>query len=230
MDGDLAKGIPGVGELFRRAQALTVVERAHLAGRLSSAPWALVVGGLRLDGSSLLDVGCGPGLLALLLERCGYAGTYLGVDPDGRKVARARAWLKESERRSFRAVGVEGVKERGFDQAAIVDVLYLVPPPARAALVAEVASRLAPGGRLVALTSGGGPRWKRSIDRIQERLAVAVLGFTHGEVVAPCDGAEVASLFTQAGLLDVRVEDAGAGYVHGFELVTGRREDAGASA
>ena len=127
-------------------------------------------------------------------------------------------------------MGVEGVEERGFDQAAIVDVLYLVPPPARAALVAEVASRLAPGGRLVVLTSGGGPRWKRSIDWIQERLAVAVLGFTHGEVVAPCDGAEVASLFSQAGLNDVRVEDAGAGYVHGFELVSGRREDAGASA
>ncbi|MBK9089791.1 MAG: class I SAM-dependent methyltransferase [Holophagales bacterium] len=228
MDGDLAKAIPGVSELFRRARALTVAERAHLVGRLSSAPWALVVGGLRLDGSSLLDVGCGPGLLAHLLERCGYAGTYLGVDPDERKVARARAWLGESPRRAFRAVGVEGVEERGFDQAAIVDVLYLVPPSARAALVAEVASRLAPGGRLVALTSGGGPRWKRAVDRIQERLAV-VLGVTRGAVVAPCDGAEVASLFSQAGLLDVRVEDAGAGYVHGFELVSGRREDAGAS-
>ena len=66
-------------------------------------------------------------------------------------------------------------------------------------LVAEVASRLAPGGRLVALTSGGGPRWKRAVDRFQERLAV-VLGVTRGAVVAPCDGAEVASLFSQAGL------------------------------
>ncbi len=222
--------MPGPAELFRAARGLSVAERAHLAVRLASAPWTRVVAGLRFDGSSLFDVGCGPGLLAYLLERCGYAGTYLGVDPDERKVARACAWLGESPRRAFRAVGVDRVDERGFDQAAIVDVLYLVRPPERAALVAEVASRLAPGGRLVALTSGGGPRWKRAVDRIQERLAVAVLGLTRGEVVAPCDGAEVAALLSKAGLLDVRVENAGAGYVHGFELVSGRRADAVRSA
>lgn len=202
-----------------------MAERAHLAVRLTSAPWTRVVAGLRFDGSSLLDVGCGPGLLAYLLERCGYTGTYLGVDPDERKVARACTWLGQSPRRAFRAVGVEGVDESGFDQAAIVDVLYLVPPSERAALVAGVASRLAPGGRLVALTSGGGPRWKRAVDRVQERLAVAVFGLTRGDVVAPCDGADVASLLSQAGLLGVHVEDAGAGYVHGFELVSGRRAD-----
>jgi 2-polyprenyl-3-methyl-5-hydroxy-6-metoxy-1,4-benzoquinol methylase len=192
--------------------------------RFSSAPWGSVIGALRLDGSSLLDVGCGPGLLAYLLDRRGYEGAYLGIDPDERKVARARAWVGESERRSFRAGGVEEVRERDFDQVAIVDVLYLVPSAARPGLLADVVSRLVPGGRLVALTSGGGPGWKRSIDRLQERLAVVVLGVTHGAVVKPCDGAEVASLLAQAGLVDIRVEDAGAGHVHGFELVSGRRE------
>lgn len=229
MKAEKPKAIPGVLDVVRASKTLGRAERLHLAGRLSSAPWARVVGSLALDGGSLLDVGCGPGLLAHLLEARGYRGSYLGVDPDERKVARAKTWLKESERRSFRAVGVEGIEERGFDQAAIVDVLYLVSPEDRAAFVAEVASRLAPGGRLVALTSGGGPRWKRAVDRIQEWLAV-VLGVTRGAVVAPCDGTEVAFLFSQAGLLDVRVEDAGAGYVHGFELVSGRRGDPGASA
>lgn len=216
-------GIPGVADVVRAAWPLGRAERLHLAGRLSSAPWARVVGSFALDGVSLLDVGCGPGLLAHLLEKRGYGGSYLGVDPDGRKVARARAWMGESARRAFRATGVEGVGERGFDQAAIVDVLYLVPPSGRSALVAEVVSRLAPGGRVVALTSGGGPRWKRAVDRTQERLAVAVLGITRGAAVAPCDGAEVAGLFSRAGLVDVRVEDVGAGYLHGFELVSGRR-------
>lgn len=230
MSGNQKARIPGGVELFRAAKELSLAERAHLAGRLSSAPWARVVAALRIDGTSLLDVGCGPGLLAHLLERSGYAGTYLGVDPDGRKVGRARAWLGETPRRAFRAIGVEGVEERGFDQVAIVDVLYLVPPFERAALTAGMVSRLAPGGRLVALTSGGGARWKRSVDRIQERLAVAVLGFTHGAVVAPCDGAEVAELFSRSGLLDVRVEDAGEGYLHGFELVSGRRAEPGAAA
>ena len=230
MKAEKANGIPGILDVVRAARPLGRLERLHLAGRLSSAPWARVVGSFALDGDSLLDVGCGPGLLAYLLESRGYGGSYLGADPDERKVVRARAWLGESSRRVFRALGVEGVEERGFDQAAIVDVLYLVSPPGRAALVAEVVSRLAPGGRVVVLTSGGGPRWKRAVDRMQERLAVAVLGLTRGAVVAPCDGAEVAALLSQAGFLDVRVEDAGAGYLHGFELVSGRRERAKAMA
>ena len=214
--------VPGILAVVRAARALPVPERAHLAARLSSAPWSRVAGALALEGSALLDVGCGPGLLAHLLDGLGYAGTYLGVDPDERKVERARAWVGESPRRTFRTGGIECVAERAFDQAVIVDVLYLVPRPERAALVAEAASRLRPGGRLVVLTSGGGPRWKRFLDRMQERLAVAVVGMTRGAVVEPCDGAEVARLLLGAGLADVRIEAVGAGYLHGFELVTGR--------
>lgn len=216
-------GLPGVLEVAGAARALPPAARAHLAARLSSAPWARVVGAVSLGGSALLDVGCGPGLLAYLLARRGYGGTYLGVDPDERKVERARAWVGETPRRSFRAGGVECVPEKAFDQAVIVDVLYLVPRPSRAGLVAGVANRLLPDGRLVALTSGGGPRWKRALDRVQERLAVAVVGMTKGAVVEPCDGDEVAALFLGAGLVDVRVESVGAGYLHGFELVSGRR-------
>ena len=215
--------LPGVLEVVGAARALPPGARAHLAARRSSAPWGRVAGALALDGADLLDVGCGPGLLAYLLGRCGYAGTYLGVDPDERKVERARAWVGESRRRSFRAGGIECVAEKAFDQAVIVDVLYLVPQPSRAGLVADVASRLLPDGQLVALTSGGGPRWKRALDRFQERLAVAVVGMTRGAVVEPCDGDEVAALFLAAGLVDVRVESVGAGYLHGFELVSGRR-------
>ena len=222
MSADETEKVPGLRQVLRASGSLGRAERLHLAGRLSSAPWARVVRRLARDGVSFLDVGCGPGLLAWLLEARGYAGSYLGVDIDERKVARAKAWVGESPRRAFRATGVERVGERGFDQAAIVDVLYLVPRHARGALVAEVASRLAEGGLLVVLTSGGGPRWKRAVDRLQERLAV-VLGVTRGDVVEPCDGAEVAALLSAAGLVDVRVEDAGAGYAHGFELVSGRR-------
>jgi 2-polyprenyl-3-methyl-5-hydroxy-6-metoxy-1,4-benzoquinol methylase len=222
MAAESAERFPGVRDVLRESGALRRAERLHLAGRLSSAPWEKVVARFERDGASLLDVGCGPGLLAWLLEAQGYSGAYLGVDIDERKVARARAWVGESPRRAFRATGVERVVESGFDQAAIVDVLYLVPRPARAALVSEVAARLAPGGLLVVLTSGGGPGWKRAVDRLQEKLAV-VLGVTRGAVVEPCDGAEVAALLSRAGLAGVRVEAAGAGYAHGFEVVSGRR-------
>lgn len=215
-------GKPPAREVLRAAARLTRAERAHLVGRLLSAPWDRVVAAVEEGSGPLLDVGCGPGLLAYLLGRRGFPDPYLGVDPDPRKVERARAWLGDAAGRTFRAAVVEEVAERGFGRAAVVDVLYLVPRPARAGLVAAASSRLAPGGRLVVLTSGGGPAWKRAVDRLQERAAV-LLGVTRGEVVDPCDGAEVAALLEGAGLEGVRVEDAGAGYAHGFELVSARR-------
>lgn len=213
---------PPVGTLLRASSALSLAERAHLVVRLLSAPWDRVVEAVESGAGPLLDVGCGPGLLAWLLGAEGFRDRYLGVDPDARKVARARAWVGESEARRFRAARVEEVAEEGFGRIAIVDVLYLVPRGGGAALVAAAAARLAPGGRLVVLTSGGGPAWKRAVDRLQERLAV-LLGVTRGDVVDPCDGREVAALLAGAGLEDARVEDAGAGYAHGFELVSGRK-------
>lgn len=216
------RGAPGAGAVFRAARALPLAERLHLAVRRSSAPWDRVLAALGPGIASLLDVGCGPGLLAHLLEQGGSPGLYLGVDPDPRKVARARAWVGEGPGRTFREGRVEEVGGGAFDRAAIVDVLYLVPRTERPALVSAAVARLAPGGRLVVLTSGGGPRWKRAVDRLQERLAT-LLGVTRGAVVDPCDGAEVAALLRGAGLDDVAVEDAGAGYLHGFEIVSGRK-------
>lgn len=176
-----------------------------------------------MDASTLLDVGCGPGLLAFLLDARGASGTFVGIDPDARKVSRARTWLGGPARRTFLSCELAELHKETFDAVSVVDVLYLVPRAARAAFVAEAAARLAAHGRVVVLTSGGGPRWKRLLDRLQERLVVAVLGWTRGSAVEPCDGAEVAALLEAAGLVDVRVEDAGAGYLHGFELVSGRK-------
>jgi SAM-dependent methyltransferase len=213
---------PGEARELRRASApLSRGERAHLAWRFRSAPWARVVAAFERDGA-LLDVGCGPGLLAHLLSRAGFAGRYTGLDPDPRKVDRARRWLPETDARRFSAGSVESAPEGAFTQAALIDVLYLVPPPERAGFVSRAVAALAPGGLFVALTSGGGPRWKRALDSVQERLAVG-LGITRGGAVAICDGAEIAGLLRDARLEGVAVADAGAGYAHGFELVTGRR-------
>ncbi len=224
MPGPSTPTLPGPRAVFRAASALPLGARLHLAVRRWSAPWPRVVDGLEGE-RTLLDVGCGPGLLAFLLESRGAAGSYVGIDPDERKVSRARAWLGRLPRRTFRACELSEIRKETFDAVSVVDVLYLVPRAEREAFVAAVAARLDPGGRVVVLTSGGGPRWKRLLDRLQERLVVAVLGWTRGSAVEPCDGAEVAALLAAAGLVDVRVEDAGAGHLHGFELVSGRKPE-----
>ncbi len=200
---------------------LTIPERLHLALRLKSAPWRRVVEALEPDGS-LVDFGCGPGLLAHLLGRSRFRGTYLGLDPDPRKIVRARRWLPELPARSFRVGSVADAPPGAFSQAALIDVLYLVPKDERISFLEAAARALEPGGLFVALTSGGGPRWKRRLDAVQERVAVG-LGITQGGTVAICDGAEIARLSASAGLVGANVLDVGRGYTHGFELVSARR-------
>lgn len=217
----LALGADEAQALRRASAPLSRAERAHLAWRLRSAPWRRVVEAFEPDGT-LLDLGCGPGLLAHLLTRAGFGGCYVGLDPDPRKIERARRWLAEAGERRFEVGSVEGASASVFSQVALIDVLYLVPPLERTGFIERAARSLARGGLLVALTSGGGPRWKRTLDALQERVAVG-FGITRGGGVAICDGTEIAKLLRGAGLESVAVADIGAGYVHGFELVTGRR-------
>ena len=220
----LALGSGESAALWKAAAALSLPERVHLALRFQSAPWMKVLDALE-SGGALVDFGCGPGLLAHLLTRAGFSGTYLGLDPDPRKIDRARRWLPETAARRFQVGGVDAAPPGSFSQVALIDVLYLVPPGERAGFVSRAARALSPGGRFVVLTSGGGPRWKRRLDTAQERLAVG-LGITRGAAVVTCDGEEVADLLIRAGLAGVGIADVGRGTLHGFELVTGRRPSA----
>ncbi len=227
--GTTAEGLLALGsgertELWRAAAALTLPERVHLLLRFRSAPWTRVVAAFE-SGGMLVDFGCGPGLLAHLLARAGFSGTYLGLDPDPRKIERAQRWLPETATRTFQQGEIDLAPSAAFSQAALIDVLYLVPPSERPGFVSQAARALSPCGLFVVLTSGGGPRWKRGLDSAQERLAVG-LGITRGAAVAPCGGEEVAELLLGAGLERVGIADVGRGYLHGFELVTARRPSA----
>ncbi|HEV8268951.1 MAG TPA: class I SAM-dependent methyltransferase [Thermoanaerobaculia bacterium] len=209
-------------DLASDAARLPRAERTHLAVRFRSAPWERILPALSPHGA-LCDVGCGPGVLAYLLARYGFTGTYLGLDPDERKVARAKEWPGGTPSRRFEKGSVEAAPEGAFDQVVVVDVLYLVAVEEREAFLRRAASALQAKGRLVVVTSGGGPPWKRLLDRMQERVAVSLLGLTRGASVAPCDGREIAVLMNAVGLAGVSIVPIGSGYLHGFELVTGTK-------
>lgn len=209
--------------LYRDAPAAV---RAHVRVRWATCPFRAVAAQLPLGGR-VLELGCGHGLFSLLAAVSSPERVVVGVDVDGRKVEHARMAAALARQRGADcriATAPPGeVPEGPWDAVVVVDVLYLLDAGAQRRLLAECARRLAPGGVLAVKEMALAPAWKFRWNRVQETLAVRVMGLTagsgdftflppaqHGEWMA-ADGLEVGQLSLQRG------------YPHPHHLVIGRR-------
>ena len=103
----------------------------------------------RLDGLSVLDVGCGDGTLALAVSQHS-ARQVSGCDPDARMVARAQAQAMHEGRRIDLAVARSQnlpYADQTFDIVICITVLTFISDPDVA--IREMARVLRPGGRLL---------------------------------------------------------------------------------
>jgi ubiquinone/menaquinone biosynthesis C-methylase UbiE len=103
-------------------------------------------------GDALLDVGCGPGNLALLLaQRVGSDGKVAGIDASPEMIARAR---QKAERRhapvDFRLEPVEALSfaDGSFDGVVSSFVYHHLPDDLKPRALASIARVLKPGGRV----------------------------------------------------------------------------------
>ena len=104
-------------------------------------------------GEKVLDVGCGTGTLALLVqERVGAIGRVYGIDPGPQQIARARA---KAARRSlpidFRVGVIERLEfpDQTFDAVLNTIMMHHLTGDLKRQGLAEIARVLKPGGRLV---------------------------------------------------------------------------------
>jgi SAM-dependent methyltransferase len=138
-----------VAEAYRRRQHHYFYAR----GKLATDPLYAGVGAA-LSGTQapLLDLGCGIGLLAHTLRAQEFAGDYLGVDNDAKKIAAARDAAERAGLRDVRYNCIDLATEpfpshRG--SVALLDVLQFVPEPAATELIELAAACIVPGARLV---------------------------------------------------------------------------------
>ncbi|HND31051.1 MAG TPA: methyltransferase domain-containing protein, partial [Myxococcota bacterium] len=189
-------------------------------GKVSWDPvfWALLE---RLpEEGSLLDVGCGEGLLGLYLRLGGKKLNILGVDHDGARIARAQraaAGLPDLEFQVADARSVEG----SFDVITLIDVLHYLPTEAQAALLARLVGMLRPGGRLYLRDPEPGRGLAGWWTRASERLFVA-LGRHKGEGVTVQGSVATMAQLQRLGLERIHAEDCSGG---GFAnmLVSGQK-------
>jgi 2-polyprenyl-3-methyl-5-hydroxy-6-metoxy-1,4-benzoquinol methylase len=136
------------------------------------------------DGANakILDYGCGVGLLAGHLKRCLPHKQIDGYDPSENSLLRIDAALRSQ------GVFTSRLAEIGEDYGIIIlaNVLHHVDPDERRVVISEVASHLAPGGKLAI--------FEHNPLNPLTRWAVARCPFDEGVALLPVG--EVSSLLT----------------------------------
>jgi 2-polyprenyl-6-hydroxyphenyl methylase / 3-demethylubiquinone-9 3-methyltransferase len=123
-------------------------------------------GGLRpLAGLSVLDVGCGGGLVAEPLARMGAAVT--GIEPEEANIAAARAHATgQGLVIDYRALSAEALAATGAAYHVVVCLEVIEHVPDVAAFLAVVRGLVRPGGLLVLST----------LNRTLKSYALAIIG------------------------------------------------------
>jgi 2-polyprenyl-6-hydroxyphenyl methylase/3-demethylubiquinone-9 3-methyltransferase len=118
-----------------------------------------------LEGLSILDIGCGGGILCEPLSRLG--ADVLGIDPGEANIAIARAHAEETGAPAqYRATTAETLAAEGarFDVVCAMEVVEHVVDPA--AFIATAASMVKPGGLFFCST----------LNRTAKSFALAIVG------------------------------------------------------
>jgi 2-polyprenyl-3-methyl-5-hydroxy-6-metoxy-1,4-benzoquinol methylase len=122
-------------------------------------------------GSSFLDVGCGVGLMSVLLMHSGRAKSVVGIDTSATAVETARrAVLPGNTVGSFRRLSLEDSwPEDRFDGAICLDVLHHIPFQEQRNFVRRL-SRLNFTGKIIFKDVSPRPFWKALASKIHDLL------------------------------------------------------------
>lgn len=153
-----------------------------------------------LVGGRHLDIGCSAGT---------FVGTLaaevqsLGIDLAAAQIAYARDRYGGPNRR-FEAVpaGPLPFGAGSFDAVTVIELVEHLPPAAAAALLAEAARVLAPGGRLVVSTPNYGSAWPL-LEKLVSRLGDVDYSDQH---ITRYDRRRLGALVAATGLGEVAVE------------------------
>lgn len=152
-------------------------------------------------GAQVVDIGCGQGLLASLLDTCDKHAAawpapwpaaptgcrYLGIELMPKDVARAQVALQGLPTARFLCADMRVAPLPACDVVVILDVLHYVDHAAQAALLQRVHHALRPNGRLLLRVGDAAQRRGFAVSQWVDRLVT----WTRGHRVPPTYGRTV---------------------------------------
>ena len=131
------------------------------------------------SAGSILDIGCGHGLISLALACAQAKRRILAIDPSSAKIEIAARAGKTLPNVEFRRSLAEDIHNEKFDVILLIDVLYLLPYEQKLALLRKCRDLLASDGTLIIKSSDTHPAWKYAVTYVQEKFMTGA-GLTLG--------------------------------------------------
>jgi SAM-dependent methyltransferase len=184
-----------------RALALYAREPLGVRGHVRARHWLCPMERIAAHVPSagrILDVGCGHGLFGNLLALGSPDRHVFGVDPMAAKIAVAQRVAHALPNARYAVGSAADAPEGRYDVITILDVLYLLPRPAKLALLQQCRDLLAPDGLLLLKTNDRKPRWKYLWARFEEQVMTS-LGLTEGQGLYFLNAAQNRALLGLAG-------------------------------
>ncbi len=191
------------GGLYQDADLLT---RQMCRHRTRICPLELVVEQVPA-GSSVLDIGCGAGLVLNALAGGGRLASGLGFDasPGAIRAAQAaadRLAATGATPPTFEHRRVEqGLPSGEHDAVMMIDVMHHVDPSARRGLIAQAASRVRDGGRFIYKDMVDRPRWRAWANQAHDLVMAR-------QIIRYCPVEDVEAWAREAGLTLEHSKDA----------------------
>ena len=144
--------------------------RGYVDGKLRSDPvYAATAAIIAAHPAPVLDVGCGPGLLAHYLDARGIDVPYHGVDTDARKIAHARKAAQRLPGARFEQADCLNLPE-WQGHVMLLDMLHYLDEYKQAQLLNAAIARLAPGASLVIRTVIRDHSWRFRMTQAEEAI------------------------------------------------------------
>ncbi len=122
-------------------------------------------------GSSVLDVGCGVGIMSALAAGPGQARSVSGFDISQRAIEIARGVaIPGAGSMTFHALPAGEYPSGQFDVVLCIDVLHHVPPAAQWDFLRRVLDRVTSGGLLLVKDISPQPWWKALANRLHDLI------------------------------------------------------------